>query len=271
MRVETLESGRAATLVSRTAPDPVQGSWNPQLVQHQAKAIGVTGWRRRRASHGHGERQDLVLRRACLVRGIGNGWMVALFLFPTKALAQDQLASPRRAVEACSCKRRALPSTETLQMRRTTIAQSPPTFIITNPDMLHYTLLPGASQRWRRLFDDLGMWSWMNLCMSEAFGAHAAASVAASPSKISAVLSIFCVFRYGARRAGHASAPYRPRRELGSSTTTLRRGPEAGRRLEPAPQEREEIQEEESRGRNDEYDSRVRKNTTRTKPAGRGE
>ena len=26
-------------------------------------------------SHGHGERQDLVLRRTCLVRGIGNGWL----------------------------------------------------------------------------------------------------------------------------------------------------------------------------------------------------
>ena len=117
----------------------------------------VTGWRRRRASHGHGVGQDLVLRRTCLVCRIRNRWMRRAVPVPDQSPRPGParlLKTSHRSVLAArfmlgagrrhSRRREDRRSRSHLQHLSSRI-----------PDMLHYTLLPGASQRWRRLFDDL--------------------------------------------------------------------------------------------------------------------
>ena len=159
VRVETLEKrpGRYAS-ITKELPDQVRRFVEPlQLYEHQAKAIDASlGGADVALATGTASGKTLSYVVPALSAAASTDGCVALFLFPTKALAQDQLASLRRAVEACSLQ--ATCSTldgDTPDEERNSIAQSPSTFIITNPDMLHYTLLPGASQRWRRLFDDL--------------------------------------------------------------------------------------------------------------------
>ena len=159
VRVETLEKrpGRYAS-VTKELPDCVRRFLQPlRLYEHQAKAIDASlGGADVALATGTASGKTLSYVVPALCAASETDGCVALFLFPTKALAQDQLASLKRAIEACSLQ--ASCSTldgDTADEERQSIAQSPSTFIITNPDMLHYTLLPGASQRWRRLFDDL--------------------------------------------------------------------------------------------------------------------
>lgn len=80
----------------------------------------------------------------------------ALYLFPLKALAQDQL----KAFETLSgCMTDMQPSAaiydgDTTARRRKRIRSSPPNVLITNPDMLHLSLLP-HHRSWASLFADL--------------------------------------------------------------------------------------------------------------------
>ncbi len=68
----------------------------------------------------------------------------ALFLYPTKALARDQIAGLRRLALAASPLR---PPTfeiydgDTTQHQRRKIRADPPNVLITNPDMLHFSIL----------------------------------------------------------------------------------------------------------------------------------
>ncbi|KAG5192904.1 DEAD/DEAH box helicase, partial [Tribonema minus] len=82
---------------------------------------------------------------------------VALFVFPTKALAQDQLRSMRALLAAddhlnaaitCGCLDGDTPFAE-----RCNIAETAD-IILTNPDMLHASVLP-AHKRWARLLGRL--------------------------------------------------------------------------------------------------------------------
>ncbi|KAJ1444770.1 P-loop containing nucleoside triphosphate hydrolase protein [Pelagophyceae sp. CCMP2097] len=78
---------------------------------------------------------------------------VALFLFPTKALAQDQVGALEAAFETVRCAggpalHVAALDGDTPWGARAAMAAAPPSVIITNPDMLHYTILPSAE--WAR-------------------------------------------------------------------------------------------------------------------------
>ncbi|MEM7336492.1 MAG: DEAD/DEAH box helicase, partial [Chloroflexota bacterium] len=78
----------------------------------------------------------------------------ALYLFPTKALAQDQLAETRDTISGG-----ALPINantydgDTPQSQRRTVRTSPG-IIISNPDMLHASILP-SHPKWRDFFQNL--------------------------------------------------------------------------------------------------------------------
>lgn len=92
----------------------------------------------------------------------------ALYLFPLKALAQDQLTTFERLVDAWPKPRKASKVTEGNQSRPTAaiydgdttphfrrkIRNAPPTVLITNPEMLHLALLPHHEQ-WTELFASL--------------------------------------------------------------------------------------------------------------------
>ena len=78
----------------------------------------------------------------------------ALFIFPTKALAQDQLASLRTFAAAAAC---AQPPPgihtydgDTPKAQRDAVREAS-SVLLTNPDMLHASVLPGlrGSPGWR--------------------------------------------------------------------------------------------------------------------------
>jgi DEAD/DEAH box helicase domain-containing protein len=66
----------------------------------------------------------------------------ALFLFPTKALEQDQLKSLRQLIPANSGIRAEILDGDTPAHRRAQLRQTPPHILISNPDILHLSLLP---------------------------------------------------------------------------------------------------------------------------------
>eukprot|EP00752_Nemacystus_decipiens_P007203 g6448.t1 len=100
---------------------------------------------------------------------------VALYLFPTKALAQDQLRSLKELVEASAYLReRVRPMTldgDTPFGERGVVSEEA-NIILTNPDMLHASVLPGH-KRFRRVLTNLS-----HVVIDEAhvyrgaFGAH---------------------------------------------------------------------------------------------------
>lgn len=105
---------------------------------------------------------------------------VALFMFPTKALAQDQVASFRRLAESMGIAKATIGTLDgdTDVVHREAIAAKPPSVVVTNPDMLHHTLLPCAASKWQAIFDQLSL-----VVIDEAhvyvgaFGSHVAAIV----------------------------------------------------------------------------------------------
>ena len=106
----------------------------------------------------------------------GQGFGKTLYLAPTKALAGDQLQSAREVLKAANITDLGITTVDGdtgFDERRW--AQAHAKVVLTNPDMLHHSLLPGH-QRWRRLFKDLRF-----IIVDEAhayrgiFGAHVAA------------------------------------------------------------------------------------------------
>jgi DEAD/DEAH box helicase domain-containing protein len=78
----------------------------------------------------------------------------AMYLFPTKALAEDQLHEVERTIEASGANLRAFTyDGDTPQDARKAIRQRA-NLVLTNPDMLHSGILPHHS-RWARYFENL--------------------------------------------------------------------------------------------------------------------
>jgi DEAD/DEAH box helicase domain-containing protein len=78
---------------------------------------------------------------------LGRGTTRALFIYPTKALARDQL-SKFKEIEAATGVRFAVLDGDTPREEREKIYTSPPEVIITNPDMLHiHLMLPWSEFR----------------------------------------------------------------------------------------------------------------------------
>lgn len=142
---------------------PFPAGLNPRLIEllrergieslytHQAEAIAaaidgqnvvtVTG-----TASGKTLCFSLPALQACL----GDPNARALFLFPTKALAQDQAASLSELGSGVPVR---IYDGDTPQTQRAAI-RTTPGIILSNPDMLHQGVLPGHT-RWARFFENL--------------------------------------------------------------------------------------------------------------------
>ncbi|NLW80250.1 MAG: DEAD/DEAH box helicase [Desulfovibrionales bacterium] len=79
----------------------------------------------------------------------------ALYLFPLKALAQDQRrVLDRLAASLFPTPRTAIYDGDTSSSQRTRIRQNPPNILFTNPDMLHLGILP-SHEKWAGFFAHL--------------------------------------------------------------------------------------------------------------------
>ncbi len=78
----------------------------------------------------------------------------ALYLFPTKALAQDQLKELERAVELLGVKLRAHTYDGDTPPSARRVIRTSGHIVITNPDMLHTAILPHHT-KWLKLFENL--------------------------------------------------------------------------------------------------------------------
>ena len=129
-----------------------------RLYAHQAEAIGLA-----RAGHhvviatGTASGKSLAYHLPILERLLLEPAAVALYLFPTKALAQDQLRGLARIAEASPSLGEALHAGtydgDTPGERRRKFREQA-NAILTNPDMLHQGILPYHS-RWARVFTNL--------------------------------------------------------------------------------------------------------------------
>ena len=150
-RIEALEP-RSATLARFELPSPypriLARRGIEALYSHQAAAL--EHWR---AGHdvllstGTASGKSLVYNLATALAAQAEPGARALFLFPLKALAQDQLAGVRADFEALGPIAGVELSAElydgdTSPYRRKRIREQPPTVILSNPDMLHLGILP---------------------------------------------------------------------------------------------------------------------------------
>jgi DEAD/DEAH box helicase domain-containing protein len=78
----------------------------------------------------------------------------ALFLFPTKALEQDQLKSLRQLLPWGSGIRAEILDGDTPAHRRAQLKEQPPHILISNPDLLHLSLLPHHAA-WKSFWERL--------------------------------------------------------------------------------------------------------------------
>jgi DEAD/DEAH box helicase domain-containing protein len=78
----------------------------------------------------------------------------ALFLFPTKALEQDQLKSLRQLLPWGSGIRAEILDGDTPPQRRAQLKEQPPHILISNPDLLHLSLLPHHAA-WKSFWERL--------------------------------------------------------------------------------------------------------------------
>ena len=95
----------------------------------------------------------------------------ALYLYPTKALIGDQLRALRSLAEHVGASVDVLTG-DTPHDKRAELAEQPPTILLANPDILHYSLLPDH-RRWRKLLGSLSVIALDELhSYRGVFGAH---------------------------------------------------------------------------------------------------
>ncbi|MDR3073615.1 MAG: DEAD/DEAH box helicase [Deltaproteobacteria bacterium] len=122
----------------------------PRLYTHQATAIDlVRAGRDLVVSTPTASGKSLIYNLPVVDRFLYDPEATSLFLFPLKALAQDQVA----AFSALTCRwatdaqpRIALYDGDTTDHFRRKIREHPPQILVTNPDMLHLAVLPNHGQ-----------------------------------------------------------------------------------------------------------------------------
>lgn len=101
--------------------------------------------------------KSLIYNLAVTEMLLADGEQRSLYLFPIKALSRDQLGTLGTFLGAVECQHRLVPAVydgDTSPYQRAKIRQQHPHILLTNPDMLHYALLPYHSKWeafWRKL------------------------------------------------------------------------------------------------------------------------
>jgi DEAD/DEAH box helicase domain-containing protein len=129
-----------------------------RLYEHQAEALAALD----RGEHvlivtPTASGKSLVYQAPAIQAALGPGPARSLFLFPYKALAQDQIAAfdaLSREVRPIDPVRAAIYDGDTPAAERRRIKAEPPDVLLTNPDMLHLALL-AHHESWRDLFRTL--------------------------------------------------------------------------------------------------------------------
>lgn len=127
------------------------------LYQHQVDAVDlIRSGRHLVVATPTASGKTLIYNLPVLENIIENSDSKALYIFPLKALAQDQL----RVFEELSSYGRSIKPTaaiydgDTSAWHRKRIREAPPNILLTNPEMIHLSLLP-HHHKWAELFCDL--------------------------------------------------------------------------------------------------------------------
>ncbi|GAC1409510.1 MAG: hypothetical protein NVSMB57_02260 [Actinomycetota bacterium] len=153
--VERIAERRAVTADVALSPDlavRLRKLGIERLWSHQAEALEHLRARRNvTVATGTASGKSLAYQLATFERFSANPKATALYVFPTKALSQDQLRQIRSF--AFTPARAAVFDGDTASTERTWIKRNA-NLIITNPDMLHFGMLPQAD-KWSVFFANL--------------------------------------------------------------------------------------------------------------------
>ncbi|MCK5194487.1 MAG: DEAD/DEAH box helicase, partial [Desulfobulbaceae bacterium] len=127
------------------------------LYQHQVDAVDLMrSGRHLVVATPTASGKTLIYNLPVLENVLENSESKALYIFPLKALAQDQL----RVFEELATYGRSIKPTaaiydgDTSAYRRKRIREAPPNLILTNPEMLHLSFL-AHHRKWQEFFKDL--------------------------------------------------------------------------------------------------------------------
>jgi DEAD/DEAH box helicase domain-containing protein len=222
-----------------------------RLYSHQARALDLlAGGRDVALATGTASGKTLVYQVPAIARALADPEAHALFLFPLRALEQDQqqrLAAAAAALGLASDDRPAVAvyDGDTAPAVRKRIRERPPAVLITTPDMLHAGILPNHVS-WQRFFRGLRLVVVDELHTYRGiFGSHvaqvlrrldriaahhgarpqivAASATVANPGELAARLTardVAVVERDGAPRPAREMLLFRPQ---GAATTTAAR------------------------------------------------
>ncbi len=128
------------------------------LYLHQAEAIdAIRSHRNVVVSTSTASGKTLIYNIPVLENILENPSSRALYLFPLKALANDQMANFSRMASMVGPKpgiTQNIYDGDTSQYKRKKIKQAPPNVLFTNPEMLHLSLMPYHST-WGEFFENL--------------------------------------------------------------------------------------------------------------------
>ena len=125
------------------------------LYAHQAEGIAaIRDGRHTLVATGTASGKSLVYTLPILETCLGDPQATALCLFPIKALEQDQLGALRDLIPPQSGITAAILDGDTPAHQRARLRENPPNILISNPDLLHLSLLPYHPQ-WKGFFERL--------------------------------------------------------------------------------------------------------------------
>jgi DEAD/DEAH box helicase domain-containing protein len=155
-------SPSAVQNVQRPWPDEVQDLLRQMgisgLYSHQSRAMDlIRSGRHAVIATPTASGKSLIYSLPMLERIAANAQSRSLLLFPLKALAQDQLRGIRELTATWTGAEKpqaAIYDGDTPAPQRTAVRKNPPNMLLTNPEMLHLSLL-SAHRQWSKLWSKL--------------------------------------------------------------------------------------------------------------------